>query len=222
MSESSGGGGAVLRSLPAPGETATDAVDEDFTGITEPTRRGGGSRFISDVIVQLGFLDEERVQTAVDEAKSSGRTPEQVLMEASAISSEQLARAVAERFSLRHVDLQVYKADLGATNLISPQIARRFNAVPIGFEDDGGLMVAMADPSNVLALDDLKLMTGHELRPVVASPEDITGLIGRMSRLDEAVAEAVEEEYEDERASITEIRETAEDAPVIKLVNSII
>ena len=53
-------------------------------------------------------------------------------------------------------------------------------------------MVAMSDPSNVLALDDLKLMTGNEVRPVVASPEDIVGLIGRMSRFDDAVAAAID------------------------------
>jgi type IV pilus assembly protein PilB len=64
-------------------------------------------------------------------------------------------------------------------------------------------------------------MTGHEVRPVVGSPEDIHGLIGRMSRLDDAVAEAVLE-GEEELADVTEIRESADDAPVIKLVNSII
>ncbi|MGH2802162.1 MAG: GspE/PulE family protein, partial [Thermoleophilaceae bacterium] len=63
--------------------------------------------------------------------------------------------------------------------------------------------------------------TGHEVRPVVASPDDIQGLISRMSRLDDAVAEAVME-GEDELADVTEIRESADDAPVIKLVNSII
>ena len=73
----------------------------------------------------------------------------------------------------------------------------------------------------MIALDDLKLMSGHEVQPVVASPDDIQGLIGRMSRLDEAVAEAVEE-GEAELADVTEIRESADDAPVIKLVNSII
>ena len=82
-------------------------------------------------------------------------------------------------------------------------------------------MVAMSDPSNVLALDDLKLMAGHEVRPAVASPDDIHALIGRISRLDDAVAEAVSQ-GEDEIADITEIHEAAEDAPVIKLVNSII
>jgi type IV pilus assembly protein PilB len=183
--------------------------------------RGGRGRFISDVIVELGFAAEERVKAAVDEAKSSGRTPEQVLLQSGALSPEQLARATAERFGLDHVDLSIYKPDIGALNLVNAQAARRYNAVPIGFEE-GVLLVAMADPSNVLALDDLKLMTGHELRPVVASEEDVASLISRMNRLDDAIAEAVLEDDSEDLALVSDIRESADDAPVIKLVNSII
>ncbi len=80
----------------------------------------------------------------------------------------------------------------------------------------------MSDPANVLALDDLKLLTGHEIRPAVASPEDIAALISRMSRLEDAVAEAIEDDAAEDLASVTGINESAEDAPVIKLVNSII
>ena len=137
------------------------------------------------------------------------------------MSGDELARATAQRFGLCHVDLTSFKIDLAALNPISAQAARRLNAAPIGFDDRGRLRVAISDPSNVIALDDLKLVSGHEVQPVVASAEDIQGLIGRMSRLDEAVAEAVLE-GEAEVADITEIRESADDAPVIKLVNSII
>ena len=146
------------------------------------------------MVVELGFLTRERVDAAVNEGRASGRTPEQVLLESGALTGDQLSRTIAERFGLVHADLAVYKADIAALNLISPQAARRFNAAPLGFDTDGVLLVAMADPSNVLALDDMKLMTGNEVRPVVASPDDIAGLIGRMSRLDDAVAAAVEEE----------------------------
>ena len=218
-----GSGPSHLRPVPA-GGAAAEAVAEqnapDPSGLTPPQKRGA-SRFISDVIVELGFVARDRVNQAVEEAKASGRTPEQVLVESGALTSDQLARATAQRFGLTHADLSIYKADVGALNLITGQAAKRFNAAPIGFDDNGVLMVAMADPSNVLALDDLKLMTGHEVRPVVSSPEDIAGVIGRMSRLDDAVAAAVEE-GEDELGEVTEIRESAEDAPVIKLVNSII
>jgi type IV pilus assembly protein PilB len=220
---SEGSGSPPLRAVPAQGAAAEAAAAEaleDGSGLTPPQKRAG-SRFISDVIVEMGFVERERVDQAVEEAKGSGRTPEQVLVEAGALTADQLARATAQRFGLLHVDLNVYRADVGALNLINPQAAKRFKAAPIGFADDGNLLVAMADPSNVLALDDLKLMTGHEVRPVVASPDDIGGLIARMSRLDDAVAEAVELDAE-ELAEVTEIRESAEDAPVIKLVNSII
>src|ERR687895_344248 len=215
-----GGGSGRLRPVPNASNQATAEQLDDGSGLTPPQQRKG-SRFISDVIVELNYAPRERVDAAVEEAKSSGRTPEQVLLESGAITSEQLARATAQRFGLQHADLTTFKADIGALNLINPQAAKRFNSVPIGFDEAGVLLVAMADPSNVIALDDLKLMTGHEVQPVVSSPDDIAGLIGRMSRLDDAVAAAVEQ-GEEELAEVTEIRETADDAPVIKLVNSII
>ena len=213
------GGPTALRAVPAQGAEGTPG-EAGANGLTPPQRRGA-SRFISDVIAELGFLPRERVEAAVEEGKATGHAPEQVLVASGAITGDQLARAVAQRFGLHHVDLAVFNTDVAALNLIGASAARRLAAVPIGYDDAGHLIVAMADPSNVLALDDLKLMTGHEVQPVVASPDDISGLIGRMSRLDDAVAAAVEQ-GEEEIADITEIRESADDAPVIKLVNSII
>jgi type IV pilus assembly protein PilB len=212
-------GPAALRAVPDRGaEEAAKA--ETSNGLTPPQRRGG-SRYITDVIVDLGFAPEERAKAAVDEGKQQGRPPEQLLLEAGAITGQQLSRAIAQRFGLQHVDLSIFKTDVAALNMISPAAARRLGSVPIGFDDSGSLLVAMADPSNVLALDDLKLMTGHEVLPVVGAEDDIHGLIGRMSKLDDAVAAAVKE-GEDEVTEVAEIRESADDAPVIKLVNSII
>jgi type IV pilus assembly protein PilB len=195
-------------------------VGEALPGITAPRRRGGAARFISDVVVELGFVPKERVETAVEEGRATGHSPEDVLVQSGALSIEQLARATAERFGLDHVDLTIYKPDLAAVNLLTAQAARRFNAIPIGFHQSGRLLVAMADPSNVLALDDLKLMTGYEVRPVVASREDIASLIAKMNRLDDAVAEVVDAD-EDEDV-VVDFHDSAADAPVIKLVNSII
>ena len=213
-----------LRSVGEPdaAQAAAPAEAQPGNGLTPPSRRGGPSRFIADVIVELGFVTRERADAAVEESRKAGKPAGQVLLEAEAISGDQLARALAERFGLDHADLTIFSPDLGATNLISPEAARRFSAVPIGFDENEKLIVAMSDPANVLALDDLKLLTGHDVRPAVATPEDIDNLISRMSRLDDAVAEAIEEEDGDEVVPVTEIRESADDAPVIKLVNSLI
>jgi len=191
--------------------------------LVPPSRRGGPSRFIADVIVDLGYVDRERADTAVDQSRQQGKRTGQILLETGAITTAQLAHALAERFGLDFVDLGVYEPDLSALNTVNHTAARRFEAAPIGYDESGALIVAMADPSNVLALDDLKLMTGHNIRPAVATAEDVAGLIGRMSRLDDAVAEAIEDEGGDQDvAAVTDIRESAQDAPVIKLVNSVI
>ncbi|MEA2440084.1 MAG: type pilus assembly protein PilB [Thermoleophilaceae bacterium] len=202
------------------GDAPRAAAGEALPGITAPRRRGGAARFISDVVVELGFVPKERVEAAVEEGRATGHSPEDVLVQSGALSIEQLARATAERFGLDHVDLTIYKPDLAAVNLLTAQAARRFNSIPIGFHQSGRLLVAMADPSNVLALDDLKLMTGYEVRPVVASREDIASLIAKMNRLDDAVAEVVDADEEED--VVVDIQESGADAPVIKLVNSII
>jgi type IV pilus assembly protein PilB len=150
---------------------------------------------ISDVIVELGFVGRERVDEVVNEARVAGRSPESLLREYQVIDGEQLSRAIAERYGLDHVDLNAYKVDMGATNLLSMSAARRYKALPVGYVDKETLLLAMADPANVLAVDDIQMMTDLNCRVAVAA-EDIEVLISRMSRLEHAVTDAVQEEEE--------------------------
>ena len=192
-------------------------------GLTPPMNRGHSGRFISDVIVELGYVDRERVEAAVQQARMAGRSPESVLLEQNLIDADKLARAVAERYGLDHIDLGAYSVDMGAANLLSDGAARRYRAVPVGFLDDETLLLAMVDPANVLAVDDIQMMTGLRCRVAVAADDDVDALISRLNRLESAVTEAVEEEEEEEgEAEVTDLRESAEDAPVIKLVFSIL
>ena len=75
---------------------------------------------------------------------------------------------MAERHGLDHVDLTVFNVDLAAANLIPSSAAKRYDAIPVAFDGDRALKVAMADPSNVHAIDDIALVTGYEVRPLVA------------------------------------------------------
>jgi len=218
-----------LRPVPASGQEAAaaasaEAADESRrTGITPPTRRGGSGRFLTDVIVELGYVDRERADAAVEAARQAGRTPEQILQDQGLLNQDQLAQAVAERYGLDHLDLNAFQIDMGAANLISASAARRYEAVPVSFLDERTVVVAMVDPANVLAIDDIAIMTGMEVRPGVASREDVTGLIGRLNRLDDVVQQTAEAEEEaDEAGDVVELHESAEDAPVIKLVHSIV
>ena len=102
------------------------------------------------------------------------------MLEQGVLSADQLSRAIAERYGLDHVDLNIYQVDMGAANLVSVQTARRYHAVPVGFVDRRRrCCVAMADPANVLAVDDIQMLTGLNCRVAVAAEVDIEALIGR-------------------------------------------
>jgi type IV pilus assembly protein PilB len=192
-------------------------------GVTPPQLRGGSGRFLTDVLVELGYVDRERVQKAIEEARSGGVPPERVLLESRAITSEHLSHAIAERYGLDHLDLGQFKVDMAAANLLSAPAAKRYSAVPVAYVDDRTLLLAMSDPANVLAVDDIALLTRLDIRPAVASADDIASLISRMNRFEAAVQEAVDEsEQAAAPMEIVDLRESAEDAPVIKLVHSII
>jgi type IV pilus assembly protein PilB len=191
-------------------------------GVTPPRRRGASGRFLTDVLVELGYVEPDRVAQAIEEARVAGMPPERVLLERRAISGEQLSRAIAERYGLDHLDLGSFPVDMAAANLLTVSAAKRYNAVPVAFLDERTLLVAMADPANVLAVDDIGLMTRLDVKPAVASSEDISGLIARLNRFEAAVQEAVEADESDQPVEIVDLRESADDAPVIKLVHSII
>ncbi len=218
---------------PVPGPEAPSAPPteepEDSQGLVRPRNRGHSGTFITDVIVELGFVTREAVDKAIAQARTAGRSPEEILIEMGLLDSEQLARAIAERYGLDFVDLAAHQVDMAAANLISVKAARRHHAVPIAFLDKETLLVAMADPTNVVGIDDVQMATGLNCRVAVAPAADVDALITRLSTLQSTVAEALsdaeQQEQDDEEAAaaeVTDLRATADDAPVIKLVNSIL
>jgi type IV pilus assembly protein PilB len=178
-------------------------------------------RLIGDVVVEMGFATREKVEDAVEIARAQGKPTGQVLVEQGVLRHDQLARVVAERFGLDYIDLSVYELDMGAVNLIDMDAIRRYQAVPVGFLEDGTLLLAMADPTNVLSIDDIAMLTGRRVRSASASVEDLNILIMRLSRVEQSVEEIVEEEETQAEAEL-HMDEADKDAPVIKLVHSII
>jgi type IV pilus assembly protein PilB len=217
-----------LRPVPDSGDSTAPSLDPaagGTPGLTPPIARSRSVGFVTDVLVELGFVTAERAEQAAVEARTAARPPEVLLLQQGAINGDQLSRGVAERYGLDHVDLSAYHVDMAAANLISVNTARRYRALPVGFVDRETLLVAMADPTNVLAVDDIQIATGLDCRVAVAAEEDIDALIGRLNTLQSAVTEAVaegEEETEDELAEVSEMQVSAEDAPVIKVVYSIL
>ena len=202
--------------------TGAQAPVGDGTGLYPPRRSGRSTRMIGEVVVDLGFADRQTVDDAVETARSQGRPTGLVLVEQGVLRHDQLARVVAERFGLDYVDLAIFDLDMGAVNLLNPDASKRYQAVPIGFTDDGTVLLAMADPTNVLTIDDVAMMTGRRVRPVAASVEDLNLLLTRLSSMEESIADIVDEAPDGEDEADLQLEDADTDAPVIKLVHSIV
>ncbi|MGH8734598.1 MAG: ATP-binding cassette domain-containing protein, partial [Burkholderiales bacterium] len=113
------------------------------------------------MIVQLGFAERELVEKAVEKGRAGGVPLGQSLIDAGIVDSNQLAQALAERNGLDYVDLNSFEVDHGAANLLDPAKARRYQTIPISFLGEQTMLVATADPANVLALDDISLEIGN-------------------------------------------------------------
>jgi type IV pilus assembly protein PilB len=195
--------------------------EQEQKGLYPPRHPGRSQRMIGEVVVDLGLSDLETVEEGVAAARAQGRPTGVVLVERGILRHDQLARVVAERFGLDFVDLSAYDLDMGAVNLVGIQAAKRYQALPVGFTDDGALLLAMANPTNVLTIDDVGMMTGRRVRPAAASVEDLSLLLARLSRMDESIEDIVDEEAEDDGEQLS-VDEADSDAPVIKLVHSIV
>jgi type IV pilus assembly protein PilB len=212
----------VAAPAPASAGRAADEPTAARPGLRPPSRSGRSTRLIGEVVVDLGMADRETVDRAVEVARAQGKPTGQVLVEQGVLNHDQLARVVAERFGLDYVDLSVFDLDMGAVNLMSVGASKRYKAVPIGFGEDDTLLLAMADPTNVLTIDDVAMMTGRRVRPVAASVEDLDLMLARLARLEESIEDIVDEEP-DADAETESLAEAAEsDAPVIKLVHSLV
>jgi type IV pilus assembly protein PilB len=220
-----------LQAVPDSGTAAAPALPPEAQGtpgLTPPLHRGHSRGFITDVLVELGFASQELVHSAVEAARTAGRTPESLLLEQGTINDEQLSRATAERYGLDHVDLVLYSVDVGAAALFPVTMARRYMAVPVGYVDQQTLLVAASDPANVLAVDDIQIATGLDCHIAVAAKADVEALLSRLGTLQSAAAEAIIEEEDEEEArgenlaAVSDMQASGEDAPVIKLVYSIL
>src|SRR3954468_10998730 len=175
------------------------------------------------LLVQGGLLTKEALDAALLEQASSGKSLGRILIDNNLVTEADLVATLAAQIGLEYVDLAEATIDPAATTLITPALARRYQALPIGW-DDSKLVVAMADPSNVFAIDDIRTITGAEVKTVVATRAGIGDAIDKHHRLDsdaENITAQAASEFEDED-DLSSIREVVEDAPIVKLVNVLI
>ncbi|HZQ28462.1 MAG TPA: ATPase, T2SS/T4P/T4SS family [Acidimicrobiales bacterium] len=177
------------------------------------------------MLLNEGFVTEDQLMLALDEQKRSGERLGRILVDNRIITESQLVRALARHFGIDFLDLDETTVDVTASRMVKEGFARRYQALAVAWDDEGRLVVAMANPSDVLALDDIRSLTGHDLKPVMAEPGQLARAIDRAWRSAseaEAMLKLASDTADNEDDSLAKVREAAEDAPVIQFVNELI
>ena len=176
-------------------------------------------------MLREGLVTEAQLDAALSEQSHSGKPLGRVLIESGTVSESDVVRTLARQVGLDFVDLNDVQIDHGVVGLVTEAVARRYQAIPIGWSDRR-LVVAMADPANVFAIDDIRALTGQDCVTVVATPSQITEVIERYFRLEtevEGVAQLAADEFDDDSDdSLSHLSEVVEDAPIVKFVNLLI
>ncbi len=184
---------------------------------------------LGDVLMSRGLIDQNQLNMALKEQKEKGRMLGEMLVELGYVTQEKINDILCEMLNIEFIDLQVEEPEENVRDLIPEEVMRKYTLVPMRYDKNnaGVIQVAMADPMNILAMDDINIITGKQVAPYLANASDIRAYFDRVFGKKQAqnIAEMykkeqglVQEESEEEKLR----KEDVENAPIVQLVNSII
>ena len=238
----------VSAPAPAPAPVTTPIVDLDGAGTGSDNGRGSAKRGpgmterrqgslsrLGDRLVTEKLITTEQLQRALAEQKGSADKLGTILVRLGFITEDSLVSFLSKQYSIPAITVAQVDPDPDVLKLVPEQIAKKHSVLPIK-RMGNTLTLAMADPTNVFALDDVGFMTGLQIQPVVASEAAIRKAFERlyetgasvtdmMTELEEAdtdveVVEGGEEAFT--KADIFDLKESADEAPVVRLINMIL
>jgi len=193
------------------------------------------SRRLGDLLVREGLIDNEQLTRALQEQKGSNDKLGGILVKLNFVTEEKLIAFLSRQYGIQSITLSQLDVDPEVLKLVPEQIARKYEVLPIKRQGNQ-LTLAMGDPTNVFALDDVAFMTNLQVVPVVASQAAIRAAIDRsydskggmadiVSEMEGAAADVELVEGEEEAAGkvdVFELKESADEAPVVRLINMIL
>jgi type IV pilus assembly protein PilB len=177
-------------------------------------------RPLLDALVRRG-ADVLAIEDAAEEAERSDRSIRDVLINESVVTEYELTQASAEAHGISSVDLVGYPIDAAAAAKIPLAIVLRHRVLGIDINGDE-LTVAVSDPDDVVALDDVRAATGMTVRPVAAARSELRKLIDRLKRQDSDLGSVGDTLKTEDMASVANLTSAGDDAPIVRYVNSLI
>ncbi len=175
---------------------------------------------LGEILVRAELITQEQLAEALETKDRDGGKLGEVLVRKLLVTEEQIAAALAHQKGLELVSLTSYPVDRAAVSLVPERIAKRRMVIPIGFEGEE-LILAMSDPLDIEAIDDVEVRSGYRVIPVVAAISQIRYAIDKYVGSADALQEVVSEsEVSAER--VTDDVAAGEDVPIVRLVNRLV
>ena len=189
---------------------------------------------LGEILVRDSLISSDQLKQALEYQKREGGRLGTCLVKLGLVSDEDITAVLSRQYGVPSINLKFYEVDPTVIKLIPQETAVRYQIVPLS-RVGSTLTIAMTDPTNVFAMDDIKFMTGFNVEPVVASETAITEAIGKFYGAAESVEEldrvmkdlageeaALELSQEEADMDLASLEKAAEEAPIIKLVNLIL
>jgi type IV pilus assembly protein PilB len=184
---------------------------------------------IGELLVKENLLTTEQLRKARQEAKTGGQRLGAQITKLGYLEENELSEFVARQYGVPDINLQEFDIDPAVIQLIPEEVALKHTVIPVN-RAGSTLIVAIADPSNIFAIDDIKFLTGYNIEVVVSSEDQIKRAVDRnydqTSSMDDIMGDFDDSEMElvqdDDDVDISELARESEDAPVVKLVNLIL
>lgn len=182
-------------------------------------------RKIGELLLEAGIITRQQLDEALQIQKKTGKKIGEILVEKGYVTEDEILEVLEFQLGIPHVKLDQYVIDPEVINMVSESIARRHTLIPIQLKEDK-LVVAMADPLNIFAIEDVSIYSGKNVQPVIAKASEIKRQIERFYGKQEALkaVEELKKEATQRRVQTSRMQVSSEDeadVPVVKLVNSI-
>ncbi|CAI6040953.1 GspE/PulE family protein [Cohnella sp. JJ-181] len=175
---------------------------------------------LGDLLVESRIISEAQLQEALQEQRKTKQKLGDLLITQGYINEQQLIEVLEFQLGIPHVSLFKYQIEPSITQIIPEALARRYQAIPI-HKEGGKLLVAMADPLDYFAIEELRMSTGFRIEPAITSRDELNRAIARHYGLQDSMSQILGE-LPTTQEEIRETEITNEDSPVVRLVNQMI
>ena len=180
---------------------------------------------LGELLIEFKYITREQLEKALDHQEDSDKRLGDVLLDLGYISESDLVEVLEFQLGVERADLSKYVIDPSLSQYIPENIAQRYNAVPVS-KDGDTLKVAMSDPSDLLAIDDMEMTSNLRVKPMIATKSEISQVMSQVFETGEDSSEVFESldyyKSEEDEPEIDELKRMVEDAPIVRLTNMII